>query len=197
MGKTVFFDLETTGLSPWKNEIVQIAAVVVDDKTMKELATYEQKVAFCVEDANPEALKVINWEARKEEWDRRAVHRYKAVWSFKDFLKKHATVRKTSKKGHEYKVAQMAGHNAAGFDMPFISAAFKKEREFFPGDYHCIDTMVMAQVCRWLGKLRTRDLKLETLYKELTGERLEGAHDALADVRATVEIARRMKELLS
>ena len=213
----VFFDLETSGLEPppseffqgryaaakgkpWSwlstphHEIIQLAAVAVDAESWEVIDRFERKIAFEVGRASPEALEINSYDP--EVWEREAVPARQAMAKFRDFLRNHSTVQKISKTGNPYKVAKLAGHNVARFDLPFLTRAYKAlGLGFFPGDFIPLDTLQLA--AWWLDSSRERGLKPGDLPENLKLETLadylniptDGAHDALADVEMNVLVA--------
>ena len=65
---TVFFDLETGGVTPDHPDI-QLAAIAVDSD-LNELDSFERKIQFKESDADPEALKLNHYDASI--WDSEA-----------------------------------------------------------------------------------------------------------------------------
>jgi len=192
VSKTVFFDLETGGLDPARHAIIQIAAIAID-ATYAEAETFEVKIKFRPENAEHDALSVNSYDA--EVWEREAISPVEACARFSRFLSSHATVCMKSRKGSDYYVAQLAGHNAAAFDGPFIQAWYKRLNAFLPASYRVLCTMQRAM---WMfhgsdAARCPRDYKLETLCRHF-GISIDGAHDALGDVRATVRLSRALHE---
>ena len=74
--------------------------------------------------------------------------------------------------------ADLAGYNALNYDIPLLQAAFERVGRTLPGpaDRVVLDPYRLEQV------LRPRTL--EALYERYTGNPLDGAHDAMADVQA-------------
>ncbi len=103
-----------------------------------------------------------------------------------------------SKNGKRYQVAQLVAHNAERFDSPFLQAWFDRLEVFLPARYMALCT---KQRALWLfdeDKTLTppANFQLATLC-EYFGIKLppENAHDALHDVRATVELYRAMRRI--
>lgn len=186
MNKTVFFDLETGGTDPEKHPIIQIAAMAVDENWLV-LESCEVKIKFDEEACSEEALKVNSFDP--EVWAEEAVGEREALRFFSRFLKRHATVKMISKRGRPYYVAQMAGHNAATFDGPFLQAWYRRLDEFLPGYFRVLCTCQLAQWFFYNKKDQPENMKLETLCKFFDIE-IEGAHDAMVDIQANVELAR-------
>ncbi len=185
------------------NPITQIGAAACDFDTLEEIAEFEVKMIFRPELTTPEALGLNSYDP--DIWGRDAELCPIGLGHFARFLEAHRTMEMTSKRGFSYKVARLAGHNAASFDLEFLLRSFADSRWqryalpgdaprsgpvrnlFFPGSFQVLDTLHLA---RWAYRnAAIENLKLETLARE-AGYHLPGAHDALADVRANIEIAR-------
>ena len=128
-------------------------------------------------------------------WKREAIAPREAARRFAAFLRRHATFEMISASGRSYRIAQLAGHNAERFDGPFIHAWYRRQKVFCPARYMSLCT---KQKALWLfeeDKSLTppADFKLGTLCQYFNVKlRKEDAHDALVDVRATVELYRAM-----
>ena len=80
-----------------------------------------------------------------------------------------------------FKGADLAGFNAAKYDIPLLSAEFKRSGINWPGEgRRVVDSFVI------FARKERRDLT--AAYKFYCGKDLSGAHRAEADVRATAEI---------
>jgi DNA polymerase III epsilon subunit-like protein len=191
--RIVFIDLETGGTDPARHPIIQIAAVAVGP-AFKELDAFETKVQFDKAAAEPAALQLNHWNA--EIWSREAKDSTGAINSFSAFLKRYADVSQVSKRtGDEYFVAQLAGYNAASFDGPFLRQFYSVNAAFLPASYRVMDVM---QRVLWFfhehpSMTPPADFKLRTVC-EYFSIPLHGAHDALADVRATAALAAHIAE---
>jgi DNA polymerase III epsilon subunit-like protein len=111
---------------------------------------------------------------------------------FAEFLSRHATLNIMTTRGATLRVAQLAAHHAV-HDGSFLQAFFARNHRFYPGDYRMLCTVQRAQ---WFfqenGEMPPpADFKLATLC-EYFGVPFPRAkrHDALQDVRATVELYR-------
>lgn len=191
--RLVVFDLETGGLDPLQHPVIQVAMIALDSQ-WREVDSLEVKVEFDLEAADPDALAKNSYSA--EEWRLKAVSPSFARGYVTDFLKRHATLQKKGKNPphRPYTVARLCGHNAARFDGEFLAAWFKKADLFCPAAcYEVLDTL---QLLRWF-RLGVSDadgpesLELGMVCRWM-GIPLDNAHDALADVRATAELARRL-----
>lgn len=190
--RLVFFDLETGGLDPQKHPIIQIAAIAVDEQ-LRELDTFEAKILFRPENADPEALKLNSYNA--EEWAAKGRNPIEVCDDLSGFLRVFSDVDMVSaKSGKPYKVAQLIGHNSDSFDGPFLQAWYKRLNQFMPAAFRTLCTYQRAlhhfHENPHIGK--PASFKLTDLCK-FYGIELSGAHDALADCRATVELYRALR----
>jgi len=184
--RIVFFDVETGGLDEKRHPVIQFAAVATDASTWREIEALEIKIEFDPAECEPSALEVNNWSA--ERWNS-AIPRSLAVREIGDFARRNATVEKMAKAGKTYRVARVGAHNAE-FDARFVRAMFERERAFCPlALYEPLCTLALS---RWVSFVETcspKNHQLATLC-EFYGIPAFDAHDALADVRATVALAR-------
>ncbi len=190
--ETVYVDIESAGLE-FIRPIIQIAAIAVDS-SLDELESLELKIRFNEANADPKSLSKNKYDPRI--WKREAMDRREAARTFARFLRRHARFEVRSENGKRFKLAQLAGHNAERFDGPFLHAWSRRQRVFCPARYM---TFCTKQKALWLfeqDKSLTppSNFKLGTLC-EYFGVRLrkDEAHDALNDVRATVELYRAMR----
>jgi len=184
----VYFDLETGGVQDFHPNI-QIAAVAVDSN-WQELASIEMKLQFDVGAADPEALQINHYDAAV--WRAEAIPPNQALRRFSDFLEPFKVLPRVSKKPpfRPYSVAQLAGHNAATFDGPRLKSWYTKAGAFLGADPRVLDTMQLAM---WWFQMRGEqpdNYKLGTLCRYFGIPVGDEAHDALADVRMTVQLAR-------
>ena len=190
--RIVFFDLETGGLDA-RHPDIQIAAVATEG--LVEVDVFEAKIQFDARAADPEALKINSYDAKL--WQKEAQPERVVVAGFATFLNKHATLERTAKgSGRPYQVARLAGHNVLGFDAPRLNTLFKRHGVFLPADtFRPLDTLQLAYWSAAKLGLEPSNFKLATLC-ETFAISAEGAHDALADVRMCVALARALLERL-
>lgn len=200
-GKIVFFDLETGGLNPEKHPIIQIAAIVVDADSLVELLSWECKVKFRIQDCDPDALAHNSYGKNPAAWDE-AIPGNDAFQQFDRLIANNATmVRYSQKTGKPWRSCRLGGHNIAGFDVEFLNVAYGRRDKFKPYSFLVLDTMQEAQwwwerecrLCRNIGRTlrRPNSFKLVDLCAHFAVPLpAEEAHDALADVRATVGLAK-------
>ena len=177
----VFFDLETSGKDINTHAVTQIGAVAVNEE-WETVDEFECKVLFKKSNSEPEALEVSCYN--EGIWKNEAVVPKMACTWFGNFLSDNATVAKMSRNNKPYHIAQLAGHNAAKFDSPFLMSWFKRLNMFCPATvYTTLDTLPLS---RWLlPELPSHKLGVicDHLGIELT------AHDALSDAKATAKVA--------
>lgn len=188
--RLVFLDLEPGGAEPWR-PIMQVAAIAVDSG-LRELEAIEAKLRFDMRLVHPACRRKKHYSA--EVWDREAISEQAAGERFAAFLRRHATVDMISADRCGYRVAQLVAHNAA-FDAPFLACWFERIGRFLPAHPRVLCT---HQRLLWLfhehkSLTPPADYQLGTLCQYF-GVRLKNheAHEALADVRATVALYRAM-----
>jgi DNA polymerase III epsilon subunit-like protein len=186
----VYFDLETGGLD-MGHPIIQAAAVAVDGQG-RELGSLNLRLKFDEAAANPEALALNHY--KRELWEE-AIAPTHAVAAFASFLNEYKCVENISKRtGRPYRVARLGGYNASTFDYPRLKRLF--DGAFLPADPRVLDVMQLAfWYFQWHPKSRPSNLRLATVCEHF-GIPLEGAHDALEDVRATAKLALTLKEVM-
>lgn len=188
-GVAVYFDLETGGVQETHPDI-QLAAIALREDTWTELDSFEAKIRFDDTRADAEALKLNHYSA--EEWAAHALAEPLVVARFASFLDRFKTIPMVSKRtGKPYNVAKLVGHNAASFDGPRLQRMFQRYKRFLPADPRVRCTCQRAMW--WFDErgLAPDDYKLSTLATYF-GLPVDGAHDALADVRLTIELSKAM-----
>ncbi len=188
--RLVFVDLETGGGEPWR-PIIQLAAIAVTSE-LRELECLEAKLRFDPRFADPHTLHRGRY--CETTWRKEARPAQVVLDVFSEFLRRHATIDQATGSGRFTQVAQLVAHNAP-FDAAFLEAWFNRFGRFLPASPRVLCTMQRAIWLFHEDKSLTPpvDFKLQTLC-EYFGVRLppESVHDALVDVRATVELYRAM-----
>ena len=175
----LYIDVETTGLYPEKNDIVQLAAIPI--------ILGKEHIAF------NEFCQPVNWgnieeaavrthgitESRMRTFQDPAVLLDKFIAYLRSFNTKFV----------------IAGFNV-GFDKRFLSSFFTRNGradEFFElFELQVHDTYTRAQKVKTL--LKTENLKLVTLAKHFKIE--INAHEAMSDIAATIKVDREVGNLL-
>lgn len=155
----VFFDIESNGLDTSTAKIVQIACIKID------LDGNQEKKEILI---NP--MEAIPKEATE-------------VHGITDEMVKDApTFKQISKALYKFfEGCDIAGYNSDNFDVPLLMEEFLRAGIGFPS-WECN----FVDVLKYERLLRPN--KLTDVYKRYTGLELENAHNALADVEATLTV---------
>jgi len=184
--KTLIFDTETTGLPDWKEpseaphqpHIVQLAAILFDEELRKIQAS-------------------MNLVVRPDGWS--IPPEVSAVHGIDDELAHSIGVPEFSVIESFLNLVNVADRRAAyntNFDDRIIRIGLKRfydddrAEAYKAGDKFCVMRACSDEV--GIGKFP----KLTAAYLHFTGKELEGAHDALADAKAALEIHRIMAGLV-
>lgn len=190
----VIYDLETSGLDHKRDAIIEIGARVYDTSFSDELARYDRKVLFKVENASPEALAKNGFDEAL--WKAEGVNPRVAAREFSQFLTQWSNPL-VSARGNKWRGARMAGHNIAKFDTPFLRSWFERlGHKFAPIDPYCLDTYQMAMWVHTYGDESFDALSLKALCKYYDIELLQ-AHKASSDAEATAKLIRKLIESAS
>lgn len=185
--KTLFFDVETTGLDHQKSSIVQLSGIIDIDGKIMETFNYTLRPD---EDAviSDEALTVIG--KTKEE-----VMAYEpssiAFANLTKVFEKYIDVYDRNDKFYP------AGYNVR-FDLDFLQSFFKKMgNQFGTGSYQnwrAIDVLQLTHYLVYKGKLKLENYKLSTVCAHFGIE--INAHDSLSDIVATRDLFYKLSEIL-
>lgn len=184
----IVFDLETTGLGNGGERIgiVQIAAAAVTEAGMvvDKFHAFLQipEGAVCEE----YAMNMHASKGRTEEWfESNGTDPAAVLEAFVAWVNGHAA------KG---KVA-LGGHNVANFDIPHLKREINLLTTGGWGalkvDHHLVDTCILAYPLKQAGKVKSCSLKALV---EHFGIINADAHDAMADVEATVALHNKLME---
>lgn len=179
--RIAFCDLETTGFSREKHEIIEVAAVVWDNVTDEIIDTFHEyikpnaRIPQIITDVTGITNTMV-LNARKS-WD--------VLPDFFSWLKVN-------------NITIIAGHNFKSFDSKFLEAQISRYKldERFSIDfskYEIVDTLTIARALNKAGKMTTIDCKQPTLAKHFKIE--YKTHSAIEDVKALVKIYREMRKL--
>lgn len=162
-----FVDIETTGLDPTKHEIVEIAAIRVDGRSLECLCSAGTRIAPTrIQDADPEALKINGYS---EPWRGSSLeHALELVSPLMIG-------------------AALAGHNVARFDLQFLEAAHRNVDLEMPRSKYIFDTAALLWPLLYRGEIDS--LSLEAGCKHF-GIKNNKAHSAMHDALASLELAR-------
>jgi len=164
----VWFDLETTGISTTADRIIEICMIKTDFDG-NEIETYNQLV-------NPG-----NVEMRAEAEDKHGISL--------EMLKDKPTFEMIASEINDFiGDSDLGGYNALFFDVPFLCEEFMRCGIVFNHRGRAVMDPFLIY-----SNYEKRDLT--NTYKKFTGKDLEGAHRAEADVRATMEIFQKQREV--
>ncbi len=164
----IIFDLETTGLSPRNNEIIQIAAVKV------KAGHWDQTESFATfvrpQERVPRFITQLTGISQAQVQD--APVPVEALMSFSRFIGEEAT---------------LIAHNGMRFDMPFIREACLRH-ELPVRETQAIDSCTLSKKL-FGGRSHKLDLIIQRLGISTEGVR---RHDARGDVHILVEAVQKM-----
>jgi DNA polymerase-3 subunit epsilon len=175
-----FIDTETTGLDPDRHELIEIGGLIVRASDPSDITTYEVIEEFeykikpeRIQDANPQSLKVTQYEASKWTEGRTLAEVIQDV-------------------AVKTKDAVMVAHNVA-FDSAFLEKAFRTTGITNTMHYHRLDTVSMAYaILRAKGEVDR--LSLHALCEHF-GVIQNGEHAALPDARSMFELYKKMMSM--
>lgn len=175
--KLIYLDLETTGLDPQKNGVIQIAGMIEIDGEVKERFNLRPRPfqtdvidsrALLVNKTNPEDFQTEKYA------DPFIVH--KKISSMMDrYVSRYDKFDKFT----------MVGQNPR-FDYLFLTEFFNKCGDpylYSRIGYHLIDLGAIAAVLKLAGKMKTQNLKLESIAQAFSVD--FNSHDAEGDIEAT------------
>lgn len=182
--KIFYFDVETTGLNPEKNGIIQFGALIeINGKIVNEI---DLKIApFPSDVIEPEALKINGYtedEIKGIEFGHPEIFFNGLIEVLAEHIDRYDRTDKFI----------VAGYNVS-FDIGFLRAFFKKNGDDYYGswfDPYPVDPYPVLAFMRGNDNLITKNLKLLTI-AEYLGIEIK-AHDALSDIQATRQIIKRL-----
>lgn len=173
-----FCDLETTGLSREKHEIIQIAGLIWDSKTDEIVGTFNEYIKPNARIPNIiteiTGISNVTVQNARKSWD-----------VLPDFFAWYKS----------YNCDYIIGHNFKSFDAKFLEAQCARYGLFEKGIIMppIIDTLQIARALKKAGKITTINEKQATL-AEYFGIKYN-AHNAIDDVECLVRIYRKMRML--
>lgn len=180
--KILFFDVETTGLSSYKNGIHQLAGLIDIDNVTKETFNIKIKPDPKLE-IDPEALKVSNTTLEQlNSYPEESV----SFKTFQDLLDKYVDRYNPDDKFF------LCGYNNIRFDNEFLRKFFSRNGENYFGSYfwsNTLDMMALATPVLMEKRHKMENFKLSSVAKMLSINLSEDKlHDALYDVYLTKEV---------
>ncbi len=176
-----FIDVETTGLDPNTHEMIEVGGIIAKQipqpnrgPKLEVLDEFEFKIKPTnLEQADPEALRVNGYS--------------EADWLFAVDLNQAMTAIAEKTNG-----AILVAFNTP-FDSAFLEAGFKKAGINNTMHYHKIDVMPIA-FAKLYHDNRVQYFNLKTLVEHF-GLTNQKAHTALADIKVTFELYKRLLEI--
>ena len=155
----VFFDLETTGVNPRQDRIVEISVIKCHPDGMQETKSVRVNPGIAI----PEAAKNVHGITDEDVANEPGFIQY--AKSFLSFLDD----------------CDLAGFNVIRFDLPLLQEEFKRAGlELDVADRNVVDPMVIFH------EKEARDLS--AAYRKYCGKDLEGAHASMSDAEAARDI---------
>jgi len=155
----LFFDIESTGPNASKDRIVQLAIVVINEDGKVLLSKAKlYNPGIPISEEATKIHKITNEQVKNAP-------------SFSEDAKKLKNI-------FENKI--IITYNGLRFDIPLLMAEFERAKVEVELSGRFIDAMKVE------AKLAPRDLS--SVYYKYTGKHLEGAHNALSDVKATMAV---------
>jgi DNA polymerase III epsilon subunit-like protein len=175
----LILDVEATGADFSKYELIQIGAILLDKKSLKEKKSFES------------FIKPGNWKGRDPE----AMAVNKITWNeVKDAPGLRTVLRKFQKTfGTDFIIAPYG----TIIDTAYLRLGYKKCRMKYPFDYHVYDIWPLLYTYMAKHKLlknrsRFSGFKLEDAARHFKIKDEPGRHTALADCRLEAEVLRKV-----
>ncbi len=172
--RLAFVDLETTGINPFKHEIIEIGCLIAKQNDNNEWVVTEE-FEFKVK---PDHIETAENEALR-------INRYdESAWMFG-----HTQEEALKTLSQKCEGCVMVGQNVS-FDYAFLATKFGEYNIKDPFFYAKLDTISLAYM-RFRKDETMTSFTLRELCERL-GIKNEKAHSALADIRATYEIFKKL-----
>lgn len=195
----IIYDYETAGDDPYRCQLVQIGAIVIDSRTLKPKKGGEFNIEVCpiIDDDKaiaagyqPVQDKALQVNGKTREGLMNAPNEKVAWESFKNFCKKF------NPSGDSYRAPIPAGYNINGFDQIITRRMCQK---YGPTDKNGSPTLfnkiykfdLMDMVFGWMefsDDVQSISLTNMMEYFGFDRSEIDGAHDALNDVKITANI---------
>lgn len=154
-----FIDVETTGLSPYSDRVVELSILKVHPDGAEEYKSHRINPGIPI----PAEATAVHGITDADVAGELAFQRY--ARSIRDFLED----------------CDIAGFNVIRFDLPCLEAEFARANvEFSRQGRYLVDSQVIYH------KRDPRDLK--AAYRKYCGKEIEGAHSAEEDAKATAQV---------
>ncbi|MCG8477154.1 MAG: exodeoxyribonuclease I [Cytophagales bacterium] len=185
----LFYDLETSGLNPCFDQVLQFAAIRTDME-LQELERHELRIRMRP-DVIPSPEAILTTQIALKDWEELDTNEYEGIKKIHRMFNEPNTI--------------SLGYNTLGFDDEFLRFSFYRNlldmysHQFAQGCMRADLFPMMSfyylfrpEVLKWPRIDGKVSLKLEELNR--ANQLAEGqAHDAMVDVEATVALAHRLK----
>ena len=172
--KLAFIDLETTGFDPLTQEVIEIGCLFAK---LNEKGIYEELESFEVK-VKPEHIETADKEALR-------INRY----SDEDWLFAHTQKEAFTMLAQKCEGCVLVAQNTP-FDYGFLQAGFSRNGLKDPFFFAKLDTISLAYL-RFRKDPEMNNFSLKALCEKY-GIKNEKAHSALADIRVTFEVFKKL-----
>lgn len=175
----LIIDIEATGVDLQRHELIELGAVLLDKKTLKEKKSFESFV------------KPQHWGKRDPE----AMAVNNITWQELKAAPTITTVLRKFKKTFGTNV--MVGNYGTILDTAMLRKSFREAHIIYPYDYHVFDIwplcfLYMAKRKKLTNKQKFSGFSLEDIATDLRIKVPENRHSALADCRLEAEVLRKL-----
>lgn len=185
MKKALYFDVETTGLDDYRNDIIQLACLVeINGEVVEEFET--KVMPFDFSSVDPKALEVnhLTIEELKTFPHPKEVH-HKLTEVLAKYVSRYDKMDKFTPIGYNVE-----------FDVRFLNSFFKKCGDKYYGSFFnwkLVDPLKKLYEWDYLDKINLPNYKLLTVCTHF-GIKIN-AHEALSDIKATRELLKLLVEM--
>lgn len=184
--KIFWIDIESTGLDPIKNDIIQLGGLIeINGKIVEE-------IQFNCQPHNYDTIVTAALEVNKTTIE--DLKTYQTPQNAHRKLKQ--TLEKYVDKYDRNDKFNLSGYNV-GFDADFLRQFFSKSYDKYYGsliDYHKLDVLSLVFILVFKGYLDLENYKLKTVANHFGIE--YDAHTALEDIKVTREVFYKMLEMI-
>ncbi|MBN2440440.1 MAG: 3'-5' exonuclease [Spirochaetales bacterium] len=188
--KNLFIDLETTGLNPVENGIIQLSGIIEIDDEIKDTFDFHIK-PFPGDKIDEKALEVNRRTKQELEHDSKYQDPLGVHKTLMSLLSKY--IEKFDKKDK----FNFIGYNSQAFDFPFLRSWFYKCKDNFFGSWFWSPSIDVMPIWAFiLAKKRhvLDNFQLATV-ADYCGIKVDGSkiHDSLYDIQITRELYHKLR----
>ena len=175
----LLIDIESTGLDPDRHEIIQLAGILLDKKTLKEKKSF---VSF---------VKPKNWKNRDKE--SMAVNKIE----YNQLQNAPSITQVLRKFNRTFPKNVVLSYYVGIMDIIFLHAAYKKAKMKYPFDYHTFNIWslfypYMAKKNKLKSRKQFAGFGLESMLEHFKIKVKGNLHDALVDCKMEAEVLRKV-----